>query len=303
LDVGAGLLGAGAGREGCRSRGIVTHWCVCARGHGKEHGRLLTAWVLPPLPSPAWTTRRGPGGRELGRGIPRGGAGGAGHVGDAEPRSVRLQVCGVRWAAPATRPTERWGAFRLQGRRGTRLGKHALSLLLQGIGQSSLATWHPKPTPCALPPPRVLPGKKLDIRLDRLDDKYGSPSIEDIEKFSRWVRGWHGAPPSSSCLTLLLLPHLTLLLLFPAHNATFLPLWPLQLSSHPHQPHAGSMLCHCGRVSAPCSHHPNFHSNSPPPPHSMLYLKLVASMGEDPASEISLEVRASPCASVSARTC
>jgi len=33
---------------------------------------------------------------------------------------------------------------------------------------------------------RLLPGKKLDIRLDRLTDKYGSPSIDDIEKFSRY---------------------------------------------------------------------------------------------------------------------
>lgn len=284
MDVGAGLLGAGAGREGCRSRGIVTHWCVCARGHGKEHGRLLTAWVLPPLPSPAWTTRRGPGGRELGRGIPRGGAGGAGHVGNAEPRPVRLQVCGVRWAAPATRPTERWRAFRLQGRRGTRLGKHPLSLLLQGIGQSSLATWHPKPTPCALPPPRVLPGKKLDIRLDRLDDKYGSPSIEDIEKFSRWVArvAWgssllilpdtaspsppHTAPPFSCSQRYL--------------SSSVAP--PLQLPAHPHQPHAGSMLCHSGRVSAPCSHHPNFHSNSSPPSSQHAVLEACGLHGRGP---------------------
>jgi len=32
---------------------------------------------------------------------------------------------------------------------------------------------------------RLLPGRKLDIRLDRLTDTYGSPSIDDIEKFSR----------------------------------------------------------------------------------------------------------------------
>ncbi|KAF5828055.1 hypothetical protein DUNSADRAFT_18278 [Dunaliella salina] len=32
---------------------------------------------------------------------------------------------------------------------------------------------------------RLIPGRKLDIRLDRLTDAYGSPSIEDIEKFSR----------------------------------------------------------------------------------------------------------------------
>lgn len=39
---------------------------------------------------------------------------------------------------------------------------------------------------------RALPGQqKLDIRLDRLDDAYGSPSIEDIEKFSRWVPASH----------------------------------------------------------------------------------------------------------------
>ncbi|GFH27419.1 uncharacterized protein HaLaN_25738 [Haematococcus lacustris] len=29
--------------------------------------------------------------------------------------------------------------------------------------------------------------RKLDIRLDRLDDLYGSPSIDDIEKFSRML--------------------------------------------------------------------------------------------------------------------
>lgn len=44
----------------------------------------------------------------------------------------------------------------------------------------------PDPAPC-----RALPGPKLDIRLDRLDDPYGSPSIDDIEKFCRQVaRGW-----------------------------------------------------------------------------------------------------------------
>mmetsp|Transcript_19424 Transcript_19424/g.50414 ORF Transcript_19424/g.50414 Transcript_19424/m.50414 type:complete len:350 (+) Transcript_19424:1687-2736(+) len=34
---------------------------------------------------------------------------------------------------------------------------------------------------------RLIPGRKLDIRLDRLTDTYGSPSIEDIEKFSRML--------------------------------------------------------------------------------------------------------------------
>lgn len=33
---------------------------------------------------------------------------------------------------------------------------------------------------------RTLPGsKKVDIRLDKMDDLYGSPSIDDIERFSR----------------------------------------------------------------------------------------------------------------------
>eukprot|EP00195_Chlamydomonas_chlamydogama_P009484 CAMPEP_0202893122 /NCGR_PEP_ID=MMETSP1392-20130828/2755_1 /ASSEMBLY_ACC=CAM_ASM_000868 /TAXON_ID=225041 /ORGANISM="Chlamydomonas chlamydogama, Strain SAG 11-48b" /LENGTH=336 /DNA_ID=CAMNT_0049577329 /DNA_START=27 /DNA_END=1038 /DNA_ORIENTATION=- len=35
---------------------------------------------------------------------------------------------------------------------------------------------------------RAIPSlKKLDIRLDKLDDMYGSPSIDDIEKFSRML--------------------------------------------------------------------------------------------------------------------
>eukprot|EP00199_Chlamydomonas_sp_CCMP681_P005582 CAMPEP_0119110148 /NCGR_PEP_ID=MMETSP1180-20130426/27233_1 /TAXON_ID=3052 ORGANISM="Chlamydomonas cf sp, Strain CCMP681" /NCGR_SAMPLE_ID=MMETSP1180 /ASSEMBLY_ACC=CAM_ASM_000741 /LENGTH=261 /DNA_ID=CAMNT_0007096313 /DNA_START=244 /DNA_END=1029 /DNA_ORIENTATION=- len=34
---------------------------------------------------------------------------------------------------------------------------------------------------------RALPGPKLDIRLDRMDDPYGSPTIDDIEKFCRML--------------------------------------------------------------------------------------------------------------------
>jgi hypothetical protein len=34
--------------------------------------------------------------------------------------------------------------------------------------------------------PRVLvPNKTIEIRLDKLDDAYGSPGLEDIERFSR----------------------------------------------------------------------------------------------------------------------
>ncbi|GAX80195.1 hypothetical protein CEUSTIGMA_g7633.t1 [Chlamydomonas eustigma] len=33
----------------------------------------------------------------------------------------------------------------------------------------------------------IVPQKKLDIRLDKLTDLYGSPSIDDIEKFSRMM--------------------------------------------------------------------------------------------------------------------
>jgi hypothetical protein len=45
---------------------------------------------------------------------------------------------------------------------------------------------------------RALPGGRLDVRLERLDDTYGSPSIDDIEAFSRWDRwqtgGWVRSP-------------------------------------------------------------------------------------------------------------
>lgn len=39
---------------------------------------------------------------------------------------------------------------------------------------------------CAVLCCRVLaPNKTIEIRLDKLDDTYGSPGLEDIERFSR----------------------------------------------------------------------------------------------------------------------
>lgn len=36
---------------------------------------------------------------------------------------------------------------------------------------------------------RAMPAtKRIDVRLDKLDDLYGSPSLDDIERFSRWGR-------------------------------------------------------------------------------------------------------------------
>jgi hypothetical protein len=33
----------------------------------------------------------------------------------------------------------------------------------------------------------IVPQKKLDIRLDKLTDLYGSPSIDDIEKYRSYI--------------------------------------------------------------------------------------------------------------------
>lgn len=52
---------------------------------------------------------------------------------------------------------------------------------------------------CCAAPRVLVPNKTIEIRLDKLDDAYGSPGLEDIERFSRGLAQVRHNQKSTRC--------------------------------------------------------------------------------------------------------